>query len=134
MVKILFLVTIIVELSQFGSFASSFGSECCERIGTSLNCAGCGLLELPMSLMDENITHLDLSSNRIYAIPEGSFEQMSSLKMLNVAQNPLQHLNNNTFKGLCVTLNCIDCVCNYLTKIRKLKKPALVDTNSDKIS
>ena len=50
--------------------------------------------------MDENITQMDLSKNSLRTIPDGSFEHMVSLKTLKIAENPLQDLNNETFRGM----------------------------------
>ena len=94
LIKILFLVIAGFQLAM-----SSSGQSCCRRINTTLDCFNCRLTELPLSLMDSNITKLDLSYNNISIILPGSFEHMTSLKTLHLTYNPLHGLTSGTFRG-----------------------------------
>ena len=96
--------SLIVELlfiliTGFEPIVTGSGESCCRITDTTLDCNHCSLTELPMPLMDSNITKLDLSHNSISTILPGSFEHMTSLKTLYFAYNPLHGLNNETFRG-----------------------------------
>ena len=95
LVHILFFIGVTVIKDALGA-----GLKCCRISGTSVDCLKCQLTSLPVSLMNENITTLNLSENNISSIPDGSFENMTSLRSLNLQGNPLRGLTKEAFKGI----------------------------------
>ena len=90
----IFILTLIIL-----HYAQCTESTCCKRKGTSLDCSHCHLSSLPLKIMDNETTHLDLSHNNITHLPAGSFELMTSLESLNLLMNPLQQMTKESFKG-----------------------------------
>lgn len=53
-----------------------------------------------ISMIPDNITIINLSSNNIRVIPPGSFSQLLGLEQLNLSQNKLVSLKGGEFRGL----------------------------------
>lgn len=80
---------------------------CSELSGTaigSLSLRSIGLKNLTnktfSGLKETNLTSLDLSSNRIDRIEDGSFQWLSGLQTLNLTGNNIKKLTRGTFQGL----------------------------------
>ena len=74
--------------------------SCCKNNDSILDCSNCHLTKLPIELMDNRTTHLYLNDNNINEIPAGCFANMTSLKTLQIMNNPLRQLYEESFTGL----------------------------------
>ena len=91
-----FIISVTVIRDALGA-----GLNCCRirKNSTHVDCDKCQLTSLPVPLMHENVTFLKVSDNDISTIPDGSFENMTSLRTLLLQGNPLQGLRKETFRG-----------------------------------
>lgn len=69
-----------------------------------------------VSMMPENTTTINLSSNKIRVIPPASFSQVLGLKHLDLSQNQLVSLKGEEFRGL-VVLAFLNLTCNNISYI-----------------
>ena len=73
--------------------------SCCKRNDSILDCSNCHLTKLPVELLNNRITHLYLNDNDINEIPKGSFVNTTSLKTLQIKNNPLRQLYDQSLAG-----------------------------------
>ncbi|KAF7659586.1 hypothetical protein LDENG_00296390 [Lucifuga dentata] len=99
------LYTLIVDRSNLGTVVTS--KLCSELSVTAVN--GLSLQKINLvtitsttfkGLEKTNLTFLDLSSNGMGKIEEGSFQWLSRLEVLILAENNIKHVTKATFKGL----------------------------------
>ena len=72
-----------------------------------LDCSNCQLTRLPMELMNNRTTHLYLNDNDINEIPTSSFANMTSLKTLQIMNNPLRQLYDQSLAGKFHTIHIL---------------------------
>ncbi|XP_067441159.1 toll-like receptor 3 isoform X1 [Thunnus thynnus] len=97
--------TLIMDKGSMGTLVIS--KLCSELSGTAINALSLQKMKLVTltnttfrGLEKTNLTSLDLSGNGMGKIGEGSFQWLSRLQILNLADNNIKHLTKDTFKGL----------------------------------
>ena len=73
--------------------------SCCKHNDSILDCSNCQLTRLPIELMDNRTTHLYLNGNDINETPTGSFANTTSLKTLQIMNNPLRQVYDQSLAG-----------------------------------
>uniref|UniRef100_UPI0037E8C50D toll-like receptor 3 n=1 Tax=Semicossyphus pulcher TaxID=241346 RepID=UPI0037E8C50D len=99
------LQTLIMDGSNMGTTViSKLCSELSETAIDALSLRNMKLVTLTNTtfkgLQDTNVTFLDLSSNGMGKIEGGSFQWLSKLQTLILAENNIKHLTKSTLKGL----------------------------------
>ncbi|XP_053190433.1 toll-like receptor 3 [Scomber japonicus] len=97
--------TLIMDKSNMGTLVIS--KLCSELSGTAINALSLQKMKLVtltsttfIGLEKTNLTSLDLSSNGMGKIENGSFQWLSRLQTLILAENNIKHLTKGTFEGL----------------------------------
>ncbi|XP_026027278.1 toll-like receptor 3 isoform X2 [Astatotilapia calliptera] len=90
-----------------GNLGTLVSKLCSELSGTAIDALSLRKMSLVMvtnkvftGLQKTNLTFLDLSSNGMGKIEDGSFQWLSKLQTLNLSHNNIKHLTNGTFQGL----------------------------------
>lgn len=68
-------------------------------------------------LRDSHLQHLDLSSNRIFALQRGVFSPLQNVQIVDVSQNRVNQIHKNAFDGLEVNLQSLNLSHNLLGEI-----------------
>ena len=68
--------------------------------GYTANCGNFNLTTIPQGVLTEELTSLDLSCNRITALPEYAFSGAPNLLILNLSMAGIAVIQNNSFGGL----------------------------------
>ncbi|XP_044046638.1 toll-like receptor 3 isoform X2 [Siniperca chuatsi] len=97
--------TLIMDGSNMGTLVIS--KLCSELSGTAIDALSLRNMKLVTltkptfkGLQKTNLTFLDLSHNGMGKIEEGSFQWLSTLQTLILADNNIKHLTKDTFQGL----------------------------------
>ena len=73
-----------------------------------------------------NLEELSLAYNIIREVPSGTFDDLNSLKIVNMYGNMLSFISPETFRGVADTVEYLDLGFNLITGVGEVSFPRLV--------
>ena len=136
-----FLCVLILHLSVPAP-ATTCPPRCtCNTLEDSLivDCSNVGFMDIPTSQIPQNATKLKFEGNRISALSAGSFTGLDRIVDIDLSNNQISNIENNTFQAVALSLQVLKLGHNRIEKVETglfsgLSLSSLVLSHNDGLS